>query len=89
MCQVCAHGKKKSERRVPIAATTIPQAVAKEPGTVPIKIQVEVVSPPNEPLPQKKQIPNIRCNCFDWSATLHLRSQSLHRNLDVGLFGII
>ena len=65
------------------------QKAAKEPDTVPIKIQVEVVSPPNEPLPQEQQIPNIRCNCFDWSAILHLRSQSLHQNLDVGLFGII
>ena len=81
--------KRLTEGRVPIATTTIQPEAAKEPDTVPIKIQVEVVSPPNEPLQQKQQIQNIRCNCFDWSATLHLRSQSLHRNLDVGLFGII
>jgi hypothetical protein len=70
MCQVCAHGKKKSERRVPIAATTIPQAVAKEPGTASIKIKVRAASPPNEPLPQKQHIPNIRCNSFDWLAEI-------------------
>jgi len=46
-----------SERRVPIAATTIPQAVAKEPDTAPIKMQVRVVSSSNGPFQQKQHIP--------------------------------
>ena len=58
--------KRLTEGRVPIATTTIQPEAAKEPGTVPIKIQVEVVSPPNEPLQQKQQIQNIRCNSFHW-----------------------
>jgi hypothetical protein len=58
--------KRLTEGRVPIATTTIQPEAAKEPETVPIKIQVEVVSPPNEPLPQKQQTPNTRCNSFDF-----------------------
>ena len=45
--------KRLTEGRVPIAATTTSLEAATELDTAPIKIQVEVVSPSNEPLPQK------------------------------------